>query len=340
MTGSRSNQDPRSANDAVSGGDPTFADIRSAAARIEPHIHHTPVLTCRALDAMTGQTLFFKCENFQKTGAFKFRGATNAVLSLPEEAARRGVITHSSGNHAAALTLAARIRGIPATVVMPRSAPRVKRDAVAGYGAEIVPCEPTLAARETTTGEIIARSGATLIHPYDDPRVIAGQGTAALELLEEVPDLDLVLTPIGGGGLTAGSALVVRGGSAGAELIAAEPAGADDAYRSLRAGRLIPQPAPRTIADGLLTSLSDRTFRLVRAQVSDIVTVSEEAIVSAMRHIWERMKIVVEPSAAVPLAALLEEKIPTRGKRIGIILSGGNADLDHLPWRDASPRRT
>jgi threonine dehydratase len=324
----------------MSGSDPIYADIRSAAERIAPHVHRTPVLTCRALDAMTGRTLFFKCENFQRVGAFKFRGATNAVLSLPEATAQRGVLTHSSGNHAAALALAARIRSIAATVVMPRNAPRVKREAVAGYGAEIIPCEPTLESRETTAGEVIARTGAAFIHPYDDPRIIAGQGTAALELLEEVPDLDLVLTPIGGGGLTSGSALAVRGASTTTELIAVEPAGADDAHRSLRARRLIPQTDPRTIADGLLTSLSDRTFRLIQAHVRDIVTVSEDGIVTAMRHIWERMKVVVEPSAAVPLAALLEEKIPTRPRRIGIILSGGNADLDHLPWSSSTPQDT
>ncbi|MBD3235275.1 MAG: pyridoxal-phosphate dependent enzyme [Candidatus Eisenbacteria bacterium] len=318
--------------------DPTFADVRAAAERIADRAHRTPILTCRTLDASTGQRLFFKCENFQKVGAFKFRGASNAVLCLSDAEARQGVITHSSGNHAAALALAARMRGIPATVVMPRTASRIKREAVAGYGAEIIPCEPTLESRETTAAERIAQTGATFIHPYDDPRIIAGAGTAALELLEDVASLDLLLTPIGGGGLTSGSALAVSGLSPDTDLIAVEPAGADDAYRSLRAGRRIPQTDPRTIADGLLTSLSERTFRLIRAHAREIVTVSDDAIVGAMRRIWERMKIVVEPSAAVPLAALLEEKIPTRYRRIGIILSGGNVDLDHLPWTEAAPR--
>jgi len=316
---------------------PTIVEIRRAAERIRPYLHRTPVLTSSALDHMSGARLSFKCENFQKAGAFKARGATNAVFSLSDEEAARGVATHSSGNYAAALALAARWRGIQAHVVMPETAPEVKRRAVAGYGATIYPCKPTLAAREEALAEVIAQTGAVFLHSYNDYRVIAGQGTAALELCEEVPDLDVVLVPVGGGGLSSGTALAVRGISPGTRVIGAEPAGADDAFRSLQAGRLIPSVAPRTIADGLLTSLGDLTFPIIRDYVAQIVTVSEDEIIVAMRHIWERMKIIVEPSAAVPLAAVLAGRSDLPGKRVGIILSGGNVDLDRPPWQSAQP---
>jgi len=311
---------------------PTLQDIRQAAERIAPFVHRTPVLTCRTLDRMCDAELFFKCENLQKVGAFKIRGATNAVFSLADEQVARGVATHSSGNHAAAVAQAARWRGVPAYVVMPKNAPGVKVNAVAGYGAEIVFCEPTLAAREQGLAQVIERTGAAFIHPYNDDRVIAGQGTAALELCEDAPDLDVVITPVGGGGLLSGTALTVAAIAPQADVIAAEPQGADDAYRSLQAGEIIPSINPHTIADGLLTSLGDLTFPIIREYVREIVTVSEADIVQAMRHIWERMKIVVEPSAAVPLGALLNRHPRFAGKRIGIILSGGNVDLTRLPW--------
>ncbi len=311
---------------------PTLEKIREAADRIEPYAHRTPVLTCKAINAMVGAELFFKCENFQKAGAFKFRGATNAVFSLPEDQASRGVATHSSGNHGAALALAARTRGVRAHVVMPQNAPQVKKDAVAGYGAEITFCTPTLQAREQTLAKVVEATGAAVVHPYNDYRVIAGQATAALELMEDVADLDIIMTPIGGGGLACGTALSVRYVQPKTKVIAAEPMGADDAYRSFRAGKLIPSENPKTIADGLLTSLGDKTFPIVCEFMDDIVTVSEEGIVEAMRCIWERMKIVVEPSAVVPLGALLRGRLDVAAKRVGIILSGGNVDLNKLPW--------
>ena len=311
---------------------PAIRDVLEAAARIRGRAIRTPVLTCSSLDAIFGARLFFKCENFQKVGAFKFRGACNAVFSLAESDASRGVATHSSGNHAAALALAAKLRGIPCRVVMPCNAPDVKKAAVAGYGAEIDFCAPTLAAREALLEAVVARTGAVVVHPYDDAHVIAGQGTVALELLDAVPNLDLVLTPIGGGGLTAGVALTVKSRSPNTRMVAVEPEGADDAYRSFRNGARLPSIAPQTIADGLLTSVGVRNFALIRRCVDDIVTVGDPAIIRAMRLIWERMKIVVEPSAAVPLAALVEKRIDIRGARVGIVLSGGNVDLDRLPW--------
>ena len=311
---------------------PSFADVGAAAERIRLFAHRTPVLTCSSLDAMVGASLFFKCENFQKVGAFKFRGACNAVFSLGEEEARRGVATHSSGNHAAALSLAARLRGVPAHVVMPRTSRAVKRAAVAGYGGRIVLCEPTLAAREATLAEVVAETGATVIHPYNDARVIAGQGTAALELLEDVRGLDVVMTPVGGGGLLSGTAISVTSLSPATRVVAAEPEGADDAFRSLQEGRIVPSVNPQTVCDGLLTSLGTLTFAIIREHVAEIVTVSDAAVIKAMRHIWERMKIVIEPSAAVTLGALLEGRLPVSGLRIGIILSGGNVDLSELPW--------
>jgi threonine dehydratase len=281
---------------------------------------------------MVAAELFCKCENFQKVGAFKFRGACNAVAALSNATAQRGVATHSSGNHAAALALAARLHGIPAYIVMPETAPAVKKTAVAGYGGRIVFCEPTLEARETMLAQVVQETGATFIPPYNDPYVIAGQGTAALELCEDIPALDVVLAPVGGGGLVSGTALAVAAVSPATRVVAAEPAGADDAYRSLQAGEILPSVHPQTIADGLLTSLGELTFAIIQQHVAEIVTVSEAAIISAMRHVWERMKMVIEPSAAVPIGALLEKRVNLTGKRVGVILSGGNVDLDRLPW--------
>jgi threonine dehydratase len=311
---------------------PTIADVRDAAERIRPHIHRTPVITCASLDRLAGGSVFFKCENFQKVGAFKARGATNAVLSLPDGSIGRGVATHSSGNHAAALAWAARIRGVPAHIVMPSSAPPVKRAAVAGYGALITECEPTLAAREASLAEVVERTGAAFIHPYDHPEVIAGQGTAAMELLEDAADVDVVIAPIGGGGLMSGTCVAASGHVPSVELYGAEPEGADDAFRSLRDGVLYPSVDPRTVCDGLLTSLSDLTFSILRQHLTAILTASEEGIVEAMRLIWQRAKIVVEPSAAVALAAILEHRDRFTGRRVGVILSGGNVDVERLPW--------
>ncbi len=311
---------------------PTLDDIGAAARRVAGRVHRTPVITSRSIDAELGASLFFKCENFQRTGSFKIRGATNAVRQLHAESAARGVATHSSGNHAAALASASRGRGIVAHVVMPRNSARVKLAAAARYGANVVLCNPTLEARERTLRDLVRETGATVIHPYNDLRVIAGQGTAALELLHDLSHLDVVITPVGGGGLTAGTAIVVRALSPGSRMVAAEPAGADDACRSHRERRLIPVENPKTIADGLRTSLGDKTFPMIRDLVDQIVTVEEESIVRAMRMIWERMKIVVEPSAAVPLAALLEKRLNVSGKQVGIVLSGGNVDLDRLLW--------
>jgi threonine dehydratase len=310
----------------------TIEDILQAAQRIKPYAHRTPVLTCQSIDQMAGAQVFMKCENFQKVGAFKFRGACHAVFSLSEQDARRGVVTHSSGNHAQALALAARLRGIQSYIVMPSTAPAVKKTAVAGYGGEITYCESTLEARESTTARIIQQTGATLIHPYNDERVIAGQGTAALELLEEIPNLDVVIAPIGGGGLLSGTAIAVHALRPQARVIAGEPENANDAYQSLQAGKIIPSLNPQTIADGLLTSLGDLTFPIIQAHVERIITVSDASIILAMRTTWERAKILIEPSAAVPLAALLEKKVDLSGCRIGLILSGGNVDLDRLPW--------
>ncbi|MBR9978232.1 MAG: pyridoxal-phosphate dependent enzyme [Bacteroidetes bacterium] len=313
---------------------PTRADIEAAAERISGQVHRTPVMTCSTLDRLAQCRLFFKCENFQKVGAFKFRGASNAVLSLSGREAARGVATHSSGNHAQALALAASLRGIPAHIVMPSNAPAVKRSAVEGYGAHIIDCEPTLQAREETLDVVLQDTGATFIHPYNDQRIIAGQATAARELLDEISDPDVVITPVGGGGLLSGTALAVRYYSPQSAVLGAEPAGADDAMRSLRAGHIIPSENPRTIADGLLTSLGDKTFPIIRTYVRDILTVEDDAIIHAMRLVWERMNIIIEPSAAVPLAAVLEHRRDFAGKRVGIILSGGNLDLNVLPWSD------
>lgn len=310
----------------------TWSLVQEARERIAGKVDLTPVLTSSTLDAEAGAQLHFKCENFQKSGSFKARGATNAVFALSPEEARRGVATHSSGNHAAALSRAARVRGVPAYIVMPDNSPQAKRAAVARYGGEITYCEATLAARESAARELVAATGATLIHPYDDLAVMAGQGTAAMELLAQVPELEAILCPVGGGGLLSGTAVAAKSLKPSVRVIGVEPAGADDAARSFRAGRILPIVKPDTIADGLRASLGERPFAVIRRLVDDITTVSDELIVRAMRRIWEVMKIVVEPSAAVPYAALLGERTELRGRRIGLILSGGNLDLERLPW--------
>ncbi len=311
---------------------PTLQDIHHAAERIRAYAHRTPVFTCESLDRQVDARVFLKCENFQRVGAFKFRGACNAVFSLSEAEVARGVATHSSGNHAQALALAARLRGVPAYIVMPSNAPSVKKAGVEGYGGRIALCEPTLLARETTLAEVVNRTGAVVIHPYNDARVIAGQGTATLELLQEVPDLDVLLAPVGGGGLLSGTAIAGTAMAPGIRVIGGEPIGADDAFRSLAGGRIVPSEHPNTIADGLLTSLGELTFPIIRDRVERIVTVSEEGIVAAMRFVWERAKLVIEPSAAVPLAVLWEHRLDLSGRKIGVILSGGNVDLEALPW--------
>lgn len=309
---------------------PTFADVERAAARITSHIHHTPVLTCAAIDQMVGARLFFKAEHLQRTGSFKLRGACNAVLALGPEQAKRGVATHSAGNHGQALALAAGVRAAPAWVVMPRTAAVVKQAAVAGYGAVVELVEPTLAAREAALAAVLARTGATAVHPYDDALVIAGQATAAHELVAAVDGLDALLAPVSGGGLLAGTALAAP---AGVAVFGCEPAGDDDAARAMAAGRVLGPGAGATVADGLAgVALGVRTFAIIRQHVRAIALVGEASIVGAMKLIWERMKQVVEPAAAVPLAALLEGSLDLRGARIGIILSGGNVDMHRLPW--------
>lgn len=311
---------------------PTFDDIKNAHQRIAEHAHRTPVLNSKQVDQKTDGRIFFKCENFQKVGAFKFRGASNAIFSLSEEDAKNGVATHSSGNHAQAVALAAKMRDIPAYVVMPENAPKVKVKAVQNYGAEITFCESTLEARESTLEQVVEKTGATFIHPYDDTRIIAGQGTSALELLEDHPDLDIIITPVGGGGLLSGTAIAAKSINPDITVIGAEPANADDAYRSFKAGELIPVKNPDTIADGLRTSLGKLPFSIITEHVDDIVTVPEESIVEAMRYIWERLNIIIEASCAVPVAAVFDGKIDVKGKKVGIIITGGNVDLDNLPW--------
>src|SRR5947207_564290 len=306
--------------------------IRRAHDRIRPYIHRTPVLTSARLNAANGASLFFKCGNFQQVGAFKARGATNAVFALDDETARRGVATHSSGNHAAALSRAAKLRGIAAHIVMPSNSPKVKVRAVEGYGGRIVFCEPNQRAREEACARVIAETGATLIHPFENEEVMAGQGTIAVELLEDVPDLDFLLCPVGGGGVLCGTAVAAKTLRPDIKAIATEPAGADDAAQSFHQHRLVYQEKKATIADGLRTNLGAPNFALVQRYVDDVVTVSDEGIVAAMRAIWETMKIVVEPSGAVPYAAILEGKIDCGTKRVGLILTGGNVDLDALPW--------
>jgi len=311
---------------------PTFEDALAARERIEPYIHRTPVLTSRFINELTGAELFFKCENFQKAGAFKVRGACNAVFGLSEAQARIGVATHSSGNHALSLSYAAGRRGIPVTVVMPHTAPRAKKDAVLGYGGTIVECEPSTSSREAVFAEVVAQSGADFVHPYNDPRVIAGQATCSMELNEQVPGLEAVIAPIGGGGMISGTCLTLSNVAPDVAIYAAEPLNADDAARSFRAGHIIADDAPHTVADGLKVPLKELTWHFVRNHVSDILTASEEEIVDAMKLIWKRMKIVMEPSSAVPLATILKNPELFRGKRVGVIITGGNVDLDALPW--------
>lgn len=311
---------------------PDYSDVESAHQTIRQYAHRTPVLTSSGINEIVGGNLYFKCENFQKVGAFKFRGACNAVFSLSQEEMEKGVATHSSGNHAAALALAAKMRGIPAYIVMPETSPEIKKKAVAGYGAQITFCKPTLHARESTLAQVVMETGATEIHPYNNFNVIAGQGTAAKELIEDTGEFDMILTPVGGGGLLSGTAISAKQLLPGCKVIAAEPAGADDAFRSFHSRKWTPSENPKTIADGLLTSLGERNFAIILEKVDDVVTVSEEKIVDAMRLIWERMKIIIEPSSAVPLAAILEGKADVKNKKTGIILSGGNLDLEKLPF--------
>ena len=311
---------------------PDLADVRDAHARIAPFVHRTPVMTCRAIDEEVGASLYFKCEHLQKVGAFKARGACNAVFALDEASASRGVVTHSSGNHGAAIAYAARTRGIPAWVVMPRNAPAVKQANVRRFGANVRLCEPTVAAREAACDEVARESGATLVHPFDDARVIAGQATATLELLAAVDDLDVVIAPCGGGGLLSGTAIAATSLAPGIRVFGAEPANADDAARSYASGAIEPLPATTTIADGLRTTLSPRTLLALRTHVAAFGTCSEVAILRAMRMIFERMKQVVEPSSSVPLACLLERTLDVAGMRVGIIVTGGNVDLDALAW--------
>lgn len=311
---------------------PSKKDIVRAAKRIQPFVHQTPVLTCATFNRMFATELYFKCENFQKVGAFKSRGAVNAVFSLDENEAQNGVGTHSSGNHAQALARAASLRKIPAYIVMPENAPLVKVNAVKNYKGIITFCKPTLQSREDTLAEVIQKTGAKEIHPYDNYKVIEGQATCAMEMLKSTEKLDLVLCPVGGGGLLSGTALSVNYFSENTKVIACEPKGADDAYRSFKSGKIIPSIDPDTIADGLLTSLGKRNFPIIQNHIEDIVTVSEDSILKAMSLIFERMKIVVEPSSAVPLAAIIENKVEVAGKRVGIVLSGGNIDLKKLPF--------
>lgn len=312
---------------------PSLIEIKQAHIRIQPFIHRTPLLTSQAINEIADAELYFKCENFQKVGAFKARGAANAVSKLGEEAKKNGVATHSSGNHAAALARAASVAGIPAYIVMPSNAPEIKKKAVKGYGGKIIECEPTLQARETTLDEVVKETGATFIHPYDNYDVIEGQATCALEMWEEGIAFDVLMAPVGGGGLLGGTALSTHYLSPDTKIIAGEPEGADDAFRSFQAKKLIPMQGPKTIADGLLTSLGKLNFEIILKHVDDIVTVSDEEIISAMRLIYERMKIVIEPSCAVPLAALLKNKKHFEDQKVGIILSGGNVDLAKLPFK-------
>jgi len=311
---------------------PTFSDIKTAAERIAPFAEKTPVLTCSAINEMVDAKLYFKCENFQKVGAFKFRGACNAVFSLTDEQASKGVATHSSGNHAAALALSGKLRGIPVHIVMPSNAPENKKQAVEGYGGKITYCEPKVHAREVTLKKVIDKTHSIEIHPYNDKRTISGQGTVALELLQSHPDLDVIITPIGGGGLISGTCIAAKGLNPNVTIIGAEPKGADDAFLSLEKGEIVPQLNPNTIADGLLSSLGTKTFPIIYKHVSKIITVSENEIIRAMRLLWERLNIIIEPSSAVVLGALMKHPEENIGNKIGVILSGGNADLNNLPW--------
>ncbi len=311
---------------------PTLEDIQATAQRIAPIIHRTPVLTSQSLDALSGAHLFFKCENFQKIGAFKMRGASSVGTLLDEERRQKGLATHSSGNHAQAVALTAKMLGVPAYIVMPTNAPQVKKNAVLGYGATVIDCAPTIEARKATLAQTVEKTGAYFIPPYNDYGVVAGQATAALELLDEVEGLDVVMAPVGGGGLISGTALACHYLRPEVEVIAGEPKNADDAFRSFHSGQIEPVATATTIADGLRTSLGEKTFGIIKEYVNDIVTVSEEEIVTAMRHIWERMKIVIESSCAVPLAVVLQQAARFKDKKIGIILTGGNVDLGKLPF--------
>ena len=315
---------------------PTIDDLRAAAERIRPYAHVTPVLTCKAIDDLVERNLFFKCENFQKGGAFKFRGATNAISQLSKEELLRGVVTHSSGNHAGALARAARIFGTTAYVVMPSNSTEIKKAAVRSYGGQITECEPTLEARLAGAEKVQQETGAILIPPFDHQHIIAGQGTSALELLHQVPELDAIIAPIGGGGLMSGTCIAANANASPIVVWGAEPEGADDAYQSKRAGKFIPQTSANTISDGLRTSLGELTWPFIRDKVDKIITVSDEETKQAMRLVWERMKIVIEPSSAVPLAAVIKERSNSNQAaiphRIGIIISGGNVDLENLPW--------
>jgi threonine dehydratase len=312
---------------------PTLQQIRAAAGRIAPLARRTPVLTSTGLDQMSGARLFFKCENFQRTGSFKIRGASNAVFSLTTEQANHGVITHSSGNHASALACAARHRGIHATIVIPDTAPRAKREMVTAFGGIIHLCEPTMESRQATVDAIRAQTGATLVHSYNDPAIIAGQGTATLELLEELSDLNVVIAPVSGGGLLSGTAIVAKSLRPSIEVFGAEPAQADDASRSFQSGHIEPLLSSDTIADGLRASLCPLTFSIIRRHIRDILTVSEFQIADAMKLVWRYLKVVIEPSGAVPFAAVLAHRERLAGRRIGVLLSGGNLDLERLPWQ-------
>ncbi|MEQ8656407.1 MAG: pyridoxal-phosphate dependent enzyme [Hyphomicrobiales bacterium] len=311
---------------------PTYDDVLAAHKRIEPHIHRTPILTSSYFNDLVGAQLFFKCENFQKAGAFKVRGASNAVFGLSDEDAKQGVATHSSGNHALSLSYAAGRRGIPCNVVMPRTAPQAKKDAVRGYGGIITECEPSTSSREAVFAEVQAKTGGDFVHPYNDPRVIAGQGTCSRELMEQTDGVDMVIAPIGGGGMISGTCLTLSNIAPETEIIAAEPEQADDAYRSFKAGHIIADDAPDTIADGLKVPLKELTWHFVSNHVTDILTASEQEIIDAMKLTWKRMKIVMEASCAVPLATILKNKDRFAGKRVGVIITGGNVDLDTLPW--------
>ena len=311
---------------------PTFDDVKEARERITPYIHKTPVLTSTYMNELTGAELFFKCENFQKAGAFKVRGASNAVFGLSDEMAAKGVATHSSGNHALSLSYAAGRRGIPCHVVMPRTAPQAKKDAVIGYGGIITECEPSTTSREAVFAEVQAATGADFVHPYNDPRVIAGQATCSLELLEQTGGLDAVVAPIGGGGMISGTCLALSNVAPDTKIYAAEPKIADDAYRSFKAGHIIADDAPATVADGLKVPLKDLTWHFVSNHVDDILIATEQEIIDAMQLIWKRMKIVMEPSSAVPLATIIKNKDLFAGKRVGVIITGGNVDLGNLPW--------
>jgi len=316
----------------VNGKTPSFEDVVSAYEIVRKYAHHTPIHQSKAVNSILNANLFLKCENFQKVGAFKFRGASNAIFSLSDEDARLGVTTHSSGNHAAALALAALMRGIPSYIVMPENAPSIKKKAVAGYGAKITFCPATQKDREETQAKVQQEMGAAFIHPYNNFKVICGQGTASLELLEDYPDLDIVIAPVGGGGLLSGTLTYVKGYNSNIKVYGAEPANADDAFRSLRDKTIYPSISPKTIADGLLTSLCELTYEIISTKCDGILTVTEKGIVDAMRLIWERMKIIIEPSSAVPIAAIIEHPQYFIGKRVGIIISGGNVDLDNLPF--------